>query len=66
MQKALEFNEVYQENILAARSLIADTDYAHEISNLVSSKIMLQAGTSILAHSNFTASMTLGLLQQLG
>lgn len=65
MQKAMEYNDVFQENISAAKSHIADTDYASEVAKLATSKILMQAGTSVLAQTNMTAQLTSSLLHNL-
>ena len=65
MQRAMEYNDVFQENISAAKSHIADTDYAGEVAKLATSKILMQAGTSVLAQTNMTAQLTASLLHNL-
>jgi flagellin len=65
MQRALEYTDVLSENLSAARSSIADTDYASEVSRMASSRILMQAGTAVLAQSNFASSMSLQLLNGL-
>ncbi|MCX6125417.1 MAG: flagellin, partial [Proteobacteria bacterium] len=65
MQHAIDFNEVYSENISAAKSHISDTDYASELSRLASSRILQQAGTAVLAQTNFAGSLTSTLLHSL-
>jgi flagellin len=62
MARSLEYTDVLSENLSAARSSIADTDYASEVSKLTTSKILMQAGTSVLAQSNFAGSLTMTLL----
>jgi flagellin len=63
LQTAIDFNEVFSENIAAAKSQIADTDYALELSNLASARILQQAGTAVLAQTNFVGNLTLNLIQ---
>ncbi len=65
MDRALEYTDVLAENLSAARSHIADTDYASEVSRMTSSRILMQAGTSVLAQSNFASNLTLTLLHGL-
>jgi flagellin len=65
LQRAINFAEVYQENIAAAKSNIADTDYAREIVKLTESNILMQASSSLLAQSNFDANITLNLLSSI-
>jgi len=62
MQRALEYSDVLSENLSAARSNIADTDYASEVSRMTASRILMQAGTAVLAQSSFTNSLSLSLL----
>jgi len=62
MNRALEYNDVLSENLSAARSSIADTDYASEVARMASSKILMQAGTAVIAQSNFASHLTLTLL----
>ncbi|KAK3596150.1 hypothetical protein CHS0354_027420 [Potamilus streckersoni] len=42
----------YRENLTASESIIRDTDYAHEISNLTKQQILQQASTAMLAQNN--------------
>lgn len=62
LQRAMDYVDVYQENIAAAKSKIADTDYASEVSNLARHKILLSAATSVLSQANFTTQMSHNLL----
>jgi flagellin len=65
MQHAINYTEVLSENLSAARSSIADTDYAAEVSRLTSSRILMQAGTAVLAQSGFSGGLSLTLLDGL-
>ncbi len=65
MNRALDFADVYQENINAAKSRIADTDYAKEVVKLAQESILSQAATGLLAQNNLEGSMTLNLLSTL-
>ena len=51
------------ENILAARSRILDTDYATETTALAKSQIVQQAATAMLAQANKQSQSVLALLQ---
>ena len=51
------------ENILAARSRILDTDYATETTALAKSQIVQQAATAMLAQANQQSQSVLALLQ---
>lgn len=62
LDRSIEYMDVFQENIAAAKSKIADTDYAEEMSRLTKSTIMMNAATSLLAQSNVNAQMTMSLL----
>lgn len=53
------------ENLDTARSRIRDTDFAAETAQYTQSKILQQAGTSILAQANQQPQVALGLLQNL-
>lgn len=65
MERAIDFNEVFSENIAAAKSQIADTDYAEQLSRLASSRILQQAGTAVMAQTNFTGQLTTQLIHSL-
>ena len=65
MHRAIDFMDVYQENIAAAKSSIADVDYAKEVSRLVETRMRLQAGASVLAQGNINAHMALNLLSSI-
>ncbi len=62
LNRAMDFVEVYQENIAAAKSKIADTDYAKEMARLTENSILMQAGTSLLSQSNLSTALSLNLL----
>ncbi len=62
LQRAADYVDVYQENIEAAKSKIADTDYAREVTNLTHAKILAQANTSLMAQSHINTEQTLQLL----
>jgi len=51
------------ENATAAESIIRDTDFAAETSNLTRSQILVSAGTSVLSTANSTPQSVLKLLQ---
>jgi flagellin len=64
LQKAMDFNEVVEENIAAAKSKIADTDYAAEVSKLARNQVMMQATTGLLTQANFHSNLALSLINQ--
>lgn len=65
LSRATDFMDVYQENIAAAKSSIADVDYAEETARLVQSRLLLQAGTSVLAQGNINSQLALNLLNSI-
>lgn len=62
LNRALDYNAVYQENIAAAKSKIADTDYAAEVTKMAQNNILIQATTGLLAQNNQNASLALSLI----
>ncbi len=65
LQRSMDFMDVYQENISAAKSKITDTDYAREVVKLTEANILMQATSGLLAQSTFDAGITLNLLSTL-
>lgn len=55
---------IYQENLMAARSRIRDTDVAVESANLAKETILRQAGVAVLAQANETPAIALQLLKR--
>ena len=51
------------QNTQAARSVIADADYAKEAANLAKNQILQQAGTAMLAQANTQSETVLSLLR---
>ena len=66
LSQGLNYIDVMQENFSAAKSKIADTDYASETARLTELNILTQASTGLLAQSNFDANLSLNLLTNLG
>lgn len=62
LNRSMDFMDVFQENIAAAKSKISDTDYAEQTSRLTRANIMLNAASSLLAQSNVSAQMSFDLL----
>lgn len=60
---SMDFIDVYQENIAAAKSRISDTDYASEISKLTASKIAVAATTALMAQGNLNVNLSYQLIQ---
>lgn len=54
--------EITNENLISSESVIRDTDFAVETSNLTRSQILVQAGNSVLAIANAQAQNVLTLL----
>ncbi len=62
IQRAMDVNEVVEENIAAAKSKIEDTDYATEVAKLTQSAILLQANGALLTQTNFREGLGLNLI----
>lgn len=58
LSSAMNSTNVAYENIAAANSRLRDVDYATEMTNLAKANILVQAGTSLLAQRNNTATQT--------
>ncbi len=55
--------QIFAENLTAARSRIKDADIAQESSNLAKDTILRQAGVAVLAQANQTPALALSLLR---
>lgn len=55
-------NNIYAENLSAARSRIQDADFAAETSNLAKQQVLQQAGVASLSQANQAGQVILGLL----
>lgn len=55
-------NNIYEENLTAARSRIQDADFAEETSNLSKQQVLQQAGIASLSQANQSSQVILGLL----
>ena len=55
-------NNIYEENLTAARSRIQDADFATETSNLSKQQVLQQAGVASLSQANQSSQVILGLL----
>ncbi len=51
------------ENTVNAESVIRDTDFAEEISNMTNKQVLVQAGTSVLSTANQSSQLILSLLR---
>lgn len=54
--------DIQHDNVIAARSRIADADVAHEISEMVQGQILQQLGVAVLAQANQSGQAALKLL----
>ncbi|MBN2071820.1 MAG: flagellin [Candidatus Krumholzibacteriota bacterium] len=55
---------IAEENLVAAESVIRDTDFAQEMAELTKNQILLQSGTAMLVQANQIPQVVLQLLQQ--
>jgi flagellin len=62
LRNVVNMVSVMAENIAAARSRIADLDYAYEVSEFVKNQILAQAGQAMLAQANVRPQTVLALL----
>ncbi len=62
LQSTVNNNQVYDENLSAARSRIYDIDMASETAELTKQSILTQAGTSVLSQANQSPSLALKLI----
>ena len=58
----LRSNQVQLENLMSSRSVIEDTDFAVETSNLTRSQILMASGAKVLQIAQQQASHVLDLL----
>jgi len=65
LNKAMDYNDVVTENVAAAKSRIADVDYASEVAKMTQNNILLQTGTALLTQNNIAAGTALHLIQSL-
>lgn len=65
LSKAMDYNDVATENVAAAKSRIADVDYASEVAKMTQNNILLQTGTALLTQNNIAAGTALHLIQSL-
>ena len=61
-ESVISGNQIYAENLAAARSRVQDTDFAVETATLAKQQILQQAGVAALGQANASAQMVLGLL----
>lgn len=65
LDRAKDYNDVAFENISAAKSKIADTDYAHEVSKLTQTSMLMQTATALLTQNNLAARLGVNLVNSL-
>lgn len=65
MSRALDFIDVYEENLAAAKSKISDTDYALEAAKLAQANLAMSATSGLLAQGNLSSQVTASLLNSL-
>jgi len=63
LQTTINSQQVYQENLSAAKSRIKDADMAVETTNLARESILRQAGVAVLTQANETPKLALSLLR---
>ena len=63
LQTTIESQQVFTENLSAAKSRIKDADIAQESANLMKETILRKAGVAVLAQANETPALALQLLR---
>jgi len=64
LQTTVSVQSIFQENLLAAKSRIRDTDIAAESTNLARETIIRNSGVAMLSQANQTPAVALQLLRQ--
>jgi flagellin len=62
LENSLNNLRVAQENLVAAESVIRDTDMAAEVASFTRSQILVQTASAMLSHANATPNLVLQLL----
>ena len=65
LNKAMDYNDVAAENISAAKSKIADVDYAQEVAKLTQSNLMMKTTTALMAQNNLASGLAVNLINTL-
>ena len=65
LQSTINNLGVQTENLTAANSRIQDTDFAQETANYTSSRILQQAGSSVLSQANQMPQIAINLVNSL-
>jgi len=63
LQTTIAAQQIFSENLMAAKSRIRDADIAKETSNLTRDSILRQAGVAVLTQANQTPALALSLLR---
>lgn len=63
LQTTISAQQIFTENLMAAKSRIRDADIAKETSNLTRDSILRQAGVAVLTQANQTPALALSLLR---
>lgn len=63
LQTTISAQQIYAENLMAAKSRIKDADLAKETANLTKDSILRQAGVAVLGQANQTPALALSLLR---
>ncbi|MCP4548732.1 MAG: flagellin, partial [bacterium] len=62
LESGMNNMRVSQENLVAAESIVRDTDMAAEMASFTRNQIMLQASTAMLSHANSSPQVVLQLI----
>ena len=62
LERVIDFIDVHEENLSAANSKITDVDVVEEIANLIKSKLLMQIGSSLMAHGDVDRNAVLSLI----
>jgi flagellin len=65
LEHVLNYMDVYQENIAAAKSKISDSDFAEEASRLLKSQVMARASSALMAQGNMQANNMMQILNSI-
>ena len=65
LNKAMDYNDVASENISAAKSRIADVDYAQEVARLTQNNLLMKTTTALMAQNNLASGMAVNLIHTL-
>lgn len=65
LNKAMDYNDVASENIAAAKSKIADVDYAQEVARLTQNNILMKTTTALMTQNNLAAGMAVNMISSL-